>query len=192
MLNLLWKENSCSGEKIIIIIKGSNTEKSSRIWLLPVYTWTTSLCGNSGSSAGVVPSESRFWFHRLCRKLNRLFGFEIVLSETLSEVGFMFCTCWRQTCTASCTLTKNHSVPIRSATPARNSRRWTPWFGLAMAIWNGNLKYWMNVCGYTKDVLTPNYDIILVTWMPLDSYSWCKPFRAWIALESIYATAAKV
>lgn len=45
-------------------------------------------------------------------------------------------TCCRQTWTASCTRTKNHSLPIRSTTPDFVSVRRTSRFGLETAIWN--------------------------------------------------------
>lgn len=53
-------------------------------------------------------------------------------------VSFKLCTCWRQTWTASWTLTKYHSFPIRSTTPDLDKVSRTSWFGLEMAICKTN------------------------------------------------------
>lgn len=50
-------------------------------------------------------------------------------------VSFKLSTCWRQTWTASWTLTKNHSLPISSTTPDLENVSRTSRFGLEMAIW---------------------------------------------------------
>lgn len=49
--------------------------------------------------------------------------------------SFMLCTCWRQTWTASCTLTKYHSLPISSTKLAFARVSRTSRFGLEMAIY---------------------------------------------------------
>lgn len=45
-------------------------------------------------------------------------------------------TCWRHTCTASCTRTKHHPAPIMSMMPALDSNRCTCRLGFAIAICN--------------------------------------------------------
>lgn len=66
----------------------------------------------------------------LWRKVDASFGEE----SALLVISFKLSTCWRQTWTASWTLTKNHSLPISSTTPDLENVSRTSRFGFEMAI----------------------------------------------------------
>lgn len=104
-------------------IRGSNGSNWGSIslelgsFLMPASNWLTD-------------KSSLLDFTNLWRKLDASFGEE----SDLLFVSFKLSTCWRQTWTASWTLTKNHSLPISSTTPDLENVSRTSRFGLEMAI----------------------------------------------------------
>lgn len=77
----------------------------------------------------------------LWRKLDASFSEECAILV----VSFKLSTCWRQTWTASWTLTKNHSLPISSTTPDLENVSKTSRFGLEMAIYIQTKWLWRNL-----------------------------------------------
>lgn len=126
---------------------------------------------------------SALCFTSLCKKLGLSSrAWSAVLDKSLKPW-----TCWRQTWTASCTLTKYHSLPIISTTPDLDKVSRTSLLGFEMAICTKKVMS-INTYSNTNELFETSSQGM--TWMSRNLYSWCKSFKAWTALESIYVTAA--
>ena len=104
-------------------------DSSGSRWLVPSLETEISLVPDSSWDRA---ASSGVFFSSLFKRLD----FFSSNGDSLIEESVKLCTRCRQTWTASCTRTKNHSLPIRSTTPDFVSVSRTPRFGLETAIWN--------------------------------------------------------
>ena len=106
-----------------------NVNPSGFCVFLPMFHCSSKFSAKCGSES------SGPCFHRLWSKLCGILGSGGGCSSTLvGVVPFKFWTCQRQTCMASCTLTKSHSSSTRSMSPDFGGVKWPSLFGLAIAI----------------------------------------------------------
>jgi len=141
-------------------------------------------------SKSVTENFSALSFDNRANKLGLSSNEESGVSE-LSGPAFKLWTCCKQTWTASCTLTKYHSLPINSTRPDFEKVSRTSGLGLDIAICKKNkLKLdsgnsvdprWWFLSILTVVESSQSY----CTWMSRNLYSWYKSFKAWTALESM-------
>lgn len=99
--------------------------------------WESMSLGSGGlplpDSKSVAGNFSALSFDNRANKLGLSSNEESGVSE-LSDPAFKLWTCCKQTWTASCTLTKYHSLPINSTRPDFDRVSRTSGFGLDIAI----------------------------------------------------------